>query len=141
LQEELEFNEELLKERELYWITTLDTINRDKGYNLRLDSSTGMVCNEETRKLLSLKNSGENNPNYGNQWSDIQKENLSNKIKEQVKNGRIILTSDKSKEMLNKKFDLWEKHPELKDQMKQKCREKNTKYRILQYDKKNYGIN
>ena len=48
-----EKNEELLKERELYWILYYDTINRDKGYNLRLDTSTKMIVSEETRKRLS----------------------------------------------------------------------------------------
>lgn len=51
--EYLEFNDLLLKERELYWITTLDALVRGKGYNLRLDSKDGLVCLTETKKRLS----------------------------------------------------------------------------------------
>lgn len=41
-------------------------IDRKFGYNLRMDSSTKMIVHEETKKLLSKVNSGENNPNFGN---------------------------------------------------------------------------
>jgi group I intron endonuclease len=41
--------------RELYWIKKLDSTNRDKGYNIRLDSSTGMICSEETSKKISRR--------------------------------------------------------------------------------------
>ena len=40
-------------------------------------------CTEERRSRLSEKNRGENNPNYGNKWSEEQKTNLSNKITKQ----------------------------------------------------------
>lgn len=39
-----------LAERELYWITFLDTTNREKGYNLRLDSSGKCIVSDETRE-------------------------------------------------------------------------------------------
>lgn len=45
---------EELEEKELYYIQLYDTINRDKGYNLRMDSSTGIIINEETRQKLSV---------------------------------------------------------------------------------------
>lgn len=38
---------------------------------------------EERKAKLSEKNRGENNPNYGNRWSDEQKTNLSDKITKQ----------------------------------------------------------
>ena len=40
-------------ERELYWMIKFDTINRDVGYNLRMDSSTGMITHELTSKKIS----------------------------------------------------------------------------------------
>lgn len=40
-------------ERELYWIVTENTIDNKFGYNLRLDSSTGMIVHELTSKKIS----------------------------------------------------------------------------------------
>jgi group I intron endonuclease len=51
--EDLPRNEELIKERELYWITKFESTNPEKGYNIRMDSSTGMIISEKTRKKLS----------------------------------------------------------------------------------------
>ena len=49
----LEFcSEEELKSRELYWISVTGCLNRDKGYNLRLDSSDGLVVSKETREKM-----------------------------------------------------------------------------------------
>ena len=39
-----------LVKRELYWIQNLNTINREYGYNLRLDSSGKCIVSEETRE-------------------------------------------------------------------------------------------
>jgi group I intron endonuclease len=50
--EYLELDEKLLSERELFWQTKYDVTNPDKGYNFRLDSSTGMICHPETRKKM-----------------------------------------------------------------------------------------
>jgi len=44
---------ETLSDRELYWIIHLDSTNRNRGYNIRLDSSTGMVCSESTSYKIS----------------------------------------------------------------------------------------
>lgn len=50
----LEYTEiENLKERELYWILEKDALNKDKGYNMRLDSETKCIVSKETRKKLS----------------------------------------------------------------------------------------
>lgn len=51
--EYLDENELLLKERELYWMMFLESTNRDKGYNLRIDTSTNCIVSEDTRKKLS----------------------------------------------------------------------------------------
>lgn len=133
--EYLELDENLLKERELYWIDVYDSTNRNKGYNLRRDSSTNMIVHEETRKLLSKSNSGENNPNYGNKWTDKMKSDLSKKIKDQFKNERVP-SKEASLKGVKAKAELWKNHPELKEKMIKKVREKNTKYKIYQYDKK-----
>lgn len=42
-----------ISERELYWIDFYKSTIRDKGYNLRLDSSTGMIVHPETSEKIS----------------------------------------------------------------------------------------
>lgn len=46
-------DEKTLSERELYWMKQLDSLNREKGYNLRWDSETKCYCSEETKKKIS----------------------------------------------------------------------------------------
>ena len=51
----LEYATENLKNKEFNYITNLDTINRDKGYNLRRDSEVfGMIPLEETKNKYSI---------------------------------------------------------------------------------------
>lgn len=49
-EENTELLDEKLRNRELYWISTLKTLDRAYGYNLRLDSSGKCIVNEETRE-------------------------------------------------------------------------------------------
>lgn len=42
-----------LAERELFWIDTLGTTDRSRGYNLRRDSSTGMITHPETSARIT----------------------------------------------------------------------------------------
>ena len=128
------FNEKLLSERELFWIEFLQSDNRLYGYNLRKDSSTKMIVHEDTKLLQSLNNSGKNNPNYNHKWSEEKKKLLSDKIKQQFQNGRVI---DKrySIKGVSIKRDLWKKYPDLKSKMIEKVRASNTKYYIDQYFK------
>ena len=46
-----ELDDEVLAERELYWMRELDAIN--KGYNFRLDTETKCVMSEDTRRKMS----------------------------------------------------------------------------------------
>ena len=131
----LEFNEELLKERELYWIQFYKATNRKFGYNLRMDSSTKMITHEETRKLLSIASKGKNNPNYGNKWSDEQKKKMSELQKERYKKGLAKPNPEASRKGIESRNKKWKENPELKEQMKEKVREKITLYNIKQYDK------
>jgi hypothetical protein len=59
-----------------------NTAHSDFGYNLRLDSSTGCITSDDTRKLQSIVQSGTKNGNYGHKWSKEQKENMSTIAKE-----------------------------------------------------------
>lgn len=64
----------LLADREVFWIDHFDACNRKNGYNLRRDSSSMSTVHPETRELHRLNGLGEKNPNFGNRWSDEQKE-------------------------------------------------------------------
>lgn len=44
-----------LAEKELSWMVELGSTNLDKGYNLRMDSSTGMVTHDSTREKISKR--------------------------------------------------------------------------------------
>ena len=41
--------ENIFKDKELFWMDYYNSYNRDKGYNLRRDSSTKMIVHNETR--------------------------------------------------------------------------------------------
>lgn len=51
--EDCDIDNELLKNKELYWMKFYNTIDRNKGYNIRMDSSTGIIVSKETRSKLS----------------------------------------------------------------------------------------
>lgn len=81
-----------LSERELYWINFYHSTDRDKGYNFRIDSSSGMIPDFETRNKLSI----------------AQKKRFEDK-------------SERDKlSIVAKKF--WTENPEIKNQVSQKMR-------------------
>tara|TARA_B110000503_G_C7083799_1_gene386339 strand:+ start:327 stop:980 length:654 start_codon:yes stop_codon:yes gene_type:complete len=43
----------LVAKRELYWMKTFNSLNPDKGYNLRSDSDSCMIVHDLTRKRIS----------------------------------------------------------------------------------------
>lgn len=46
---------EILADRELYWMTAHNSTDQTFGYNLRMDSSTGMITHETTREKISKR--------------------------------------------------------------------------------------
>lgn len=65
--EDIEKDDNLLKEAELKWMLKLNTTNREFGYNLRLDTETNCILPEETRKRMSdSKKKMYADPNYDN---------------------------------------------------------------------------
>lgn len=46
-------DEEILRERELYWMVHYNSTDREKGYNMRMDTSTKCIVQEESRARLS----------------------------------------------------------------------------------------
>ena len=133
--EYLELNEELLRERELYWIENFNSTNENKGYNLRKDSSTNMIVHPKTRQLFSNKYKGKNNPNYNKHWSEEKKNNMSILKKEQYSKRIVKINKEWAYKGINNKLEKWKKNPELKNIMIEKVRKANTKYKIYQYTK------
>ncbi len=63
--EDVEKSNTKLKEKELYWILYFNTLDRDLGYNLRLDSETNCIMSEETKRRMSdSKIKMYSNPDY-----------------------------------------------------------------------------
>lgn len=69
-----------LSEKELYWMHFYDSINSNKGYNKRLDSSGGMIPHKETKLKLSIATkkrfeSLESREKVGKMFKDFWKNN------------------------------------------------------------------
>lgn len=56
------------------------------------NSDDSVYKTEEFKNKISKIVQGENNPNYGNYWSDEQKHSLSEKMKEDMKGRTIQIT-------------------------------------------------
>lgn len=65
----------ILDSREKYWIDHYGGINSKDTYNLK--DPLLNEHNDYVKSKLSKATSGENNPNYGNKWTDEQKESVS----------------------------------------------------------------
>jgi group I intron endonuclease len=68
-----------LGEMERFLIVNLNTVYPN-GFNSSLGGETGRrgtKVSEEERRAISIRVSGENNPNYGNRWSDERREEMS----------------------------------------------------------------
>lgn len=102
----LEYISDNLINKEFEYINKLDTINRDKGYNLRRDSTkTGMIPLEETRK----------------RYSEAMKKRFSRQ---------------EEKDKLSAYFSkFWKENPEKKKTMSNKVSLALTKYTIKQFTK------
>lgn len=100
--EYIDFDISLLRERELYWILHFNSTDKNKGYNLRLDSSSNMIVHEETRKLMSHKGKERylNNPELkvkiGSRSSEFWKNNpetkktMSTRVSDSLKKYTIV---------------------------------------------------
>ena len=99
LDESLECNELdiLLKEKELFWMKKLDSLNREKGYNLRYDSDGKCFCSKETSQKISnrLKKEWESGIRDGH--SDKLKDYWQNCGEDRKKQQSMILKKNKTK--------------------------------------------
>lgn len=128
------------KERELFWMDYLNTCNRENGYNLRRDSSTKMFVHLETRILKSKANTGNKNPNYGNNWSDEAKLNMSKLKKRQYANGEVEINMEGVIKGIINRNKKWEDNPELKLLMSKRVSDKKSKYNFLKIDPISFEI-
>lgn len=102
----LEYTNEDLKDKEYYYINKFNTIDREKGYNLRRDSSkTGMIALEETHKKYS--------------------EAMKRRFSKQSERDKISIFFK----------DFWKNNQEKKDQMIKKVSLINTKHTFKQFTK------
>ena len=62
-------NNELLNEREIYWIKYYDTFNTVHGYNCTSGGDSVFQVSDETKKKISFLKSGKNNHYYGKHLS------------------------------------------------------------------------
>lgn len=104
--EDIELNDNLLKQQELYWILKLKTNQRKFGYNLRLDSETKCILTEETKQRMSKGTLlyYKNNP-------------------------KALI------EIGKKSSKFWKENPEIKSQMAKNVSKAKHKYKIQQFDK------
>ena len=115
-----EIDSDYLSNREKYWLDFHGGLNNKKIYNMK-DPLTNEYS-DYTKVKVSKIMSGENNPNFGNKWTDEQKENLSKK-----KKGKTLVESvgeekaKKAKEKMSKS-QKGRKHPE---EVKEKIRQAN----------------
>ncbi len=113
--EELDFDEKRLKDRELYHIINNKSLDRDYGYNLRLDSSTKTNVLDETRIRLSIS----------------QKEFILNNPSLHEKRQEL------SRLAIKKKMKFLNNNPELKNEVYLNQSILTCKYYIDQYTKNN----
>jgi len=84
--EEIDFDN-FLNEREKYWLDFHGGLNNKKIYNMKNPLTN--EYSDYTKVKVSKIMLGENNPNFGNKWTDEQKENLSKKKKGKTLEERI----------------------------------------------------
>lgn len=129
-------DDDLITDRELYYMDLYQTCNRGFGYNLRRDSSTKMIVHEETRAIISENNMGEKNPNFGNRWSEEQKRKASETRKRLAKEGKYdYLKSEEYRRKLSELTSAMWKDEEKKQAMARRVSENRREYGFLQYDK------
>lgn len=81
--------------KELFWMVELESTNLEKGYNLRMDSSTGMVTHDSTREKISdrlkkeyadgTRSAEEMGIFFSKMWEDEQ---LKDQMRQQVSESR-----------------------------------------------------
>ena len=80
-----------LAERELHWMRELGSTDRRRGYNLRMDSSSGMIVHSETRDRIR--------ENLRAQWAAGIRSNHSEKLKAAWANATVERRTQQAENM------------------------------------------
>lgn len=115
---------------ELKWMDRLKSYDRKYGFNLRRDSSTKMITSPETRQRISELNTGASNPNYGNKWSDAQKQRMSVTAKKRHATGKY--GEEWRRKISIASTEMW-RDEALKKQMARSVSLSKRKYKFRQY--------
>jgi hypothetical protein len=119
IEDVIELTEDL-DDRELYWLNEYGGLNSNNTYNFK-DPKT-KEWSEYTKVKQSKSMLGENNPNYGNKWSEEQKEKLSKMKKGKTLEDRIGKERAELAKQKMSKSQKGRKHPE---EVKEKIRQAN----------------
>ena len=87
-------NNESLSERELFWMDNYQSYNRKFGYNLRRDSSSGVITHPETSKKISER--------LKKEWKEGIRNSHSDKLKLSWESRDKMLQSDLLSKTLTK---------------------------------------
>lgn len=125
--------EELTKEEADYWetyfIKKYESINPNKGYNIRLGGSHGSLSEKTKNKLrdkMKGKYDGEHNPFYGRKHTAETKEKIGKKNKEHSNNRDI--TGEKNPNWGNYKKRPFKERGSMNEDTKKKISESNKGY-------------
>jgi group I intron endonuclease len=125
----------LLSDLEVSYMDKFETTHRDKGYNLKRDSSTSCVYSDDTKKRMSTRQLGESNNNWGNSWDEEMKNKMSEIAKRRHSSGEIYGEEWRSKLSESSK-SMWANMTENeKDEVMRKQSESSSKYKYLQFTK------
>jgi group I intron endonuclease len=123
--EYLPLDENLIKEKEIYYIQKYECLNPTKGYNKISDSSTGLIVSEETRKKLSEAQINRfKNPDERKKLGDISRKfwadnpdklkSMSEKVASKIRKykiGKFRFNSNVPIEIFETRKELQEKYP------------------------------
>ena len=126
-------DESLLSDLEVFYMDEFKTNDPNYGYNLKRDSSTSCDIRSEVRKKMSDNSKGELNANYGNKWTDEQKQNLSEKVIANHKKGvyQHVYNAEHGK----KSSDRWANYTQNEiDKIMTKQSLNSSKYNYIQMD-------
>lgn len=117
--------------KEFYWMNKLKSNSIDGGYNLRMDTSDTSTFREDSLLRDGSLQKGALNSNYGKNWSDEQKQNMSRMVAERHSSG--IYGEEWKAKLRITSSNTW-KDEEKKSNMITKLKVSKQKYDFEQYD-------
>ena len=103
------------------------------------EATQGRIMEEWQRQAMSDRQKGtmlgDENPNYGNSWTEEQKLYMSELKKEGYKNGTLKVNLDNSYKGIAERNKRWEENPQLKKDMIKTVSDIHNKYEYLKLDR------